>query len=114
MQSIAIETQKTRAVSQNRKYWLEIISNWQKSNEHPKTFCERMNIKLGTFAHWRGIFSKENKLKENKFIEVQVTPAQEKLTEMIIECPSGHKIIFTSAVKAEEAQQLFKLLGLIR
>lgn len=115
MQSIGIENQKTRAVSRNRNYWHEIITSWQKSNEHPKTFCERMNIKLGTFVHWKGVFSKENKQKENKFIEVQVTEqVQEKLAELTIECPSGHKIIFTAAVKVEQVRQLFKLLGLAR
>jgi hypothetical protein len=46
-----------------------------KSNESQKDFCARMNIKLGTFAHWRGVFTKEKMQNENKFIDLKVIPS---------------------------------------
>ena len=115
MQIPSIETQSPRAANHDKNYWREIITTWQKSKEHPKDFCAQMNIKIATFTHWRGVFAKEHKQKENKFIPLQMAvPAQDKEEQFMIECPSGHKIIFASGVKSEQALQLFKLLGLIR
>ena len=114
MQMTTNENQSSRAPNRDKNYWQEVIAAWQKSNEHPTDFCARMNIKIGTFTHWRGIFTKENKKRENKFIALQVTsPIQAKLEHFMIECPSGHKVVFASAIKTEQAQQIFKLLGLI-
>ncbi len=114
MQMTSLENQSTRAANHDKNYWREIIDTWKKSNEHPKVFCARMNIKIGTFAHWRGIFSKENRLKESKFIPLEIiSPVSDTLDNFVIECPSGHKIIFPSAIKPVQAQHIFKLLGLI-
>ena len=113
MQNISINNQTSRAISRDKNYWREVITAWQRSDEHPRDLCARMNIKIGTFAHWRSVFNKEDKKKENKFIELQVTrPTQETLDPFIIECPTGHKIVFASVLKMEQAQQIFKLLGL--
>lgn len=113
MQNISIENPTIRAASRDKNYWREMVTNWQKSNENPKDFCKKMNIKLGTFDHWRGVFKKEEKCHANKFIELKVETRPKQLDKLVIECPSGHKIIFTSALKMDEAQEMFKLLGLI-
>ena len=112
---LSIENSSTRAIGRDKNYWREMITAWQNSNEKPRNFCARMNIKIGTFAHWRGVFSTKNKKNENRFIELKVTAPTplEKLDQFTIECPSGHKIIFPSALKTEQAQQIFKLLGLV-
>ncbi|HEX2548594.1 MAG TPA: hypothetical protein VHM20_02110 [Gammaproteobacteria bacterium] len=105
---------QSAAETYDKKYWCELIESWEKSNESQKDFCSRMNIRLGTFAHWRGVFTKERR-KENKFIELQVkpSPAEERINHFKIECPSGHKIIFTFPINVEEVQRIFKCLGLI-
>ena len=114
MQMTPLEKLSSRAANHDKNYWREIIDTWKKSNEHPKVFCARMNIKIGTFAHWRGIFAKENKPKENKFIPLEIiSPIQDSFENFVIECPSGHKVIFPLAIKSVQAQQIFKLLGLI-
>jgi hypothetical protein len=108
MQTIPIEAKKTKkAASRNKGYWREIVTTWQKSNDHPKDFCAKMNIKPGTFNYWRGIFKKES-----KFIEVEITPPASHLEQFIIECPSGHKVILTSVSEIDQAQAIFKLLGM--
>jgi hypothetical protein len=114
MQITSLENPSLRAVNRDRNYWREVIDVWKESNERPKNFCERMNIKIGTFSHWRGVFAKENRSKENKFIPLEIiSPAINKQESFAIECPSGHKIVFSSAIKSDQAQQIFKLLGLI-
>ena len=117
MQITSFEAQSARAKNRNKNYWRELIAVWQKSNESQKDFCARMKIKVGTFAHWRGVFTKENNRSDNRFIDVRVTaPVQEKIGHVdhfTIECPSGHKITFSSKLNPEEAQPIFKLLGLI-
>lgn len=114
MQITSLENPSSRAASHDKNYWRGMVEAWKKSNERPKDFCARMNIKIGTFAHWRGIFSKESNLKESKFIPLEIIlPAPDILENFVIECPSGHKIIFCSAIKQAQAQQIFKLLGLI-
>lgn len=114
MQNLSIENQAIRAVNRDQNYWREVITAWEKSGEYQKDFCTRMNIKIGTFAHWRGVFSKENKKLENKFIELRVTKKPpEKLDQFVIECPSGHKIIYSSSLQTEQGEIIFKMLGLI-
>lgn len=114
MQIPSLENPSSRAASRDKNYWREMIDAWKKSNERPKDFCARMGIKIGTFAHWRGVFAKENKLKESKFIPLEIiSPTPDTLENFTIECPSGHKIIFPPAIKPAQAQQIFKLLGLI-
>jgi hypothetical protein len=70
-----------------------------------------MNINIGTFAYWRGVFKKENKAQANNFFELKIQPSAQVLQRCIIECPTGHKIIFTSCL--EEIKRMLKLLGLI-
>ena len=114
MQTPSFESHSTRVINADRQYWRELIDAWQKSNESQKDFCTRMNIKVGTFAHWRGIFTKENKRNSNKFINVQVIPTLgDKVDCFTIECPTGHKIIFSVASNLDQAKEIFKLLGLI-
>ena len=114
MQITSLENPSSRAASHDKNYWREMIEVWKKSNERPKDFCARMNIKIGTFSHWRGIFEKEKKFKETKFIPLEmISPTQTTLENFVIECPSGHKIIFRSAINPVQAQQIFKLLGLM-
>jgi hypothetical protein len=111
MQALTIETQKGRkAASRDKNYWRELVTTWQKNNEHPKDFCARIDIKLGTFLYWRGIFKKKYK-QGNKFIELEITPKARNLEQIVIKCPSDHKIILPSALKIEQTQVLFKLLG---
>lgn len=114
MQITSFENKVERAQNHDKNYWRELIASWKNSNESQKDFCKRMNIKLGTFAHWRGVFTKENQKSENKFIGLQViSPTQAKANHFTIECPSGHKIIFSSDVNPAQTQQIFKCLGLI-
>lgn len=115
MQNSSNAALSLRAIDRDKSnYWREMIAAWEKSGEHQKQFCARMNIKLGTFSHWRGIFSKETRNIENKFVELKVTKKErEVLSEFIIECPSGHKITFTNQLQADQAEVMFKLLGLI-
>ena len=114
MQTTSFENQAPRKTNHDKSYWRELIGIWQKSNESQKDFCDRMNIKVGTFAHWRGIFTKENKRSTNKFINVQVIPTvRDKADYFTIECQTGHKIIFSASLNLEQVQQIFKLLGLI-
>ena len=114
MQISSREASQVRAASQDKNYWIEMVTAWQKSNEHPKYFCERMNIKLATFAHWRGVFKKEIQQNKNKFIELQVTNSiADKLPEFVIEYPAGQKIVFTSEIKIQQIKQILQLLGLI-
>jgi uncharacterized protein YllA (UPF0747 family) len=114
MQHETIRNQTKRAACHDKKYWQEVITSWQKSGESQKNFCARMNIKMGTFFHWRNIFAKGVKKSKNKFIELQVAQEYpEKLENFIIECPSGHKIVFSSLLQLDQAEKLFKLLGLV-
>jgi hypothetical protein len=113
MQPVFIENQKRKAPSQDQNYWRELINKFEKSGEHPKDFCARMDIKLGTLSHWRYFFRKEKKSKENKFVEIKVTPKEKLLEQFSIECPTGHKIIFSQSLKMDEAQVILKLLGLV-
>jgi hypothetical protein len=110
---IASENSSTspKAANRDKSQWREIVTQWQKSNEHPKDFCAKVGINVGTLAHWRGVFKKENKPQENKFIEVKVMPTAQALERCVIECPTGHKIVFTASL--EEIKTVFKLLGLI-
>lgn len=106
------ELEKT--ISRGRDYWLNIIDEWSKSNESQKTFCKRLEIKLATFTYWRGIFAKENKPKENKFIALKITERNsERLAQFIIKCPSGHEMTFLPGNNLEQTQQVLKLLGVI-
>ena len=113
MQTTLNDNQKQKAKNRSQNDWRELIASWQKSNESPKEFCARRNIHIGTFAHWRGVFKKEKHPQENQFVELTVIPEEENLNQLTIACPTGHKIIFSSALKAEEAKSVFKLLGLI-
>ena len=113
MQPVLIENQKKKAASQDKNYWREVINIFEKSGEHPKDFCARMHIKLGTLSHWRYFFKKEKQSKENKFVEIKVMPKEKMLEQFSIECPTGHKIIFSHSLKIDEAQVILKLLGLI-
>lgn len=113
MQNHQVENSNIRTIGRGRDYWRELIAVWQQSNEHPRDFCVRMNVKIGTFAHWRGIFSKEQKPRPNKFIELQVShPIKSIATCFTIECPSGHKITFPAGLKKDEVQQILAILGL--
>lgn len=85
MQNTSFENPSSRAASHDKNYWREMIDAWKKSKERPKDFCAQMNIKIGTFAHWRGIFAKENKVKESKFISLEIiSPNQDALENFII------------------------------
>jgi len=112
MQVATPRNPRPKAANKDKSYWREVVATWQNSNEHPKEFCAKMNINIGTFAHWRGVFKKENKSQENNFFELKVTRPTQVLENCIIECPTGHKIIFTSNL--EEMKTMLKLLGLIK
>jgi hypothetical protein len=111
MQIAAASVIRKKAANKDKFYWREVIADWQKSNEHQKDYCARMNINVGTFAHWRGVFKKENKSQANNFFELKVTPSTQVIEKCIIECPTGHKIIFSSNL--EEMKTMLRLLGLI-
>lgn len=112
MEEIEKEKRLERSPHRNKEYWRDKVEEWERSNESQKVFCTRLGIKVGTFTHWRGVFSKKEKQHTaNKFIAVKVAPSitrqPEKLT---IELPSGHKIIMPLII--EEMEKVFNLLGL--
>lgn len=55
--------------------WLNIIAEWEKTNESQKSFCARLGLSYYTFAYMRTkLFSpKKNENKKNIFIPVAVT-----------------------------------------
>lgn len=99
MQTAISSAPRPKAANKDKSYWREIVTTWQNSNEHQKEFCTRMNINIGTFAHWRGVFKKESKPQGNNFFELKVTPPAPVLEKCIIECPTGHKIIFNVSLQ---------------
>ena len=103
---------KNRAANRDKNSWQETVKEFETSNEGVKDFCERRNIKLGTLSHWRGVFKKEKNIQSSKFLEIKVRQTDKAQNNFTIECPSGHKIIF-SDIKLEEAERMLKLLGLI-
>ena len=111
MQPLLIQSPRKKAPSRNKNYWQEIINVWEQSGEHPNDFCARMNIKTGTLSHWRNVFKKEKKVRENKFIELKVKPKENLLEKIVIECPSGHRISLCGTL--DEARSMFEILGLI-
>lgn len=111
MQEVQVAHQRKRAKNRNKDYWRAIVEEWQKSNESQKNYCARLGIKVGTFTHWRGVFSKKEKHFKNRFIAVNVAPSiTRQLEKLIIELPSGHKIIIP--LITEEIIKIFNLLGL--
>jgi hypothetical protein len=97
--------------NRSKATWREIITSWEKSGQNTVDFCERMNINIGTFRHWRTFLNKETV--KNNFVELKVAASiPEKLSSITIESPSGYKIILPSMMKSE-AIKIFKILGLI-
>ena len=110
MQEIKIEKPK-KAASKKRDYWEGVVDEWKQSNERQEIFCGRKGIKIGTFTHWRSVFSRENKQKGNKFIPVKIISTDSARVESFtIETPTGYKI--TIPFVLDTAKQLFALLGI--
>ncbi len=111
---------KKRASNRGRDYWLELIATWEKSGESKQAFCKRLDIRPGTFSHWRYIFSKENKEKKlpaNTFMEIKVKglPSESSLPvvpQITVLLPAGVKVLLPLQIGMEQIAAIFHLIGI--
>ena len=100
-----------KAANKSRSYWQDMVNQWKQSNERQEAFCNRNGIKLGTFTHWRSVFSRETKQKENKFIPVKIIPTETREAEYLtVETPGGFKI--TLPFTPDAAKRMLIILGI--
>lgn len=109
-----------RASNRGREYWLELIAAWEKSGESKQAFCKRLDIRPGTFSHWRYILSKEHKEKKlpaNTFMEVKVNglsldSGMHAMLQLSILLPTGIKILLPAHMPVEQMKQILNLLSI--
>lgn len=111
---------KKRASNRGRDYWLDLITAWEKSGESKQAFCKRLDIRPGTFSHWRYILSKEDKEKKlpaNAFMEVKVNGLPRELSiamalQITLVLPTGIKVSLPAQTPIEQMKAIFQLIGI--
>ncbi len=109
-----------RASNRGRDYWLELIAAWEKSGESKQAFCKRLDIRPGTFSHWRYILSKENKEKNmshSSFMEVKVNGLLPEsgmlpMPQLTVQLPMGIRVSLPAHIPIEQMKEIFHLLGI--
>ena len=98
--------------------WLELIAEWEKSNESQKQFCDRLGINVNTFTYMRGkLLSSGKKLAKNKkFIPVTIAKEEDKekiiyLDVIILENRNGIKLHIPLSVPFDKVSHLLQLAG---
>ena len=72
----------------NRQCWFDRIEDWKQSGLTQKAFCERQQLRLGSFQRWRGIFMRGGRPEASSavsFLPVNVTPAPTSNLALVID-----------------------------
>jgi hypothetical protein len=94
--------------------WEELITEWEKSNESQRAFCNRLGININTFSYIRSkMLRKNEKSKPSKFIPITVTESNKKVEthDVILESSNGIKLIIASSISPAKFKQLLELVG---
>lgn len=96
-----------------KDYWLKVCEDWQRSGETQLTYCQRLGIKMNTFAYWRAKFSDTNKKSKKTFVKVTppALPSVEQEKPIIIQLLSGVKIILPAKIDKEQLSNILEILG---
>ncbi len=97
----------------NRQRWFDRIEAWEQSGLTQKAFCERQQLRLGSFQRWRGIFMRGERPEASSavsFLPVNVAAAPASSLALVIddhlriEIPAGFDpVILQQVVQALQA-----------
>lgn len=94
-----------------------IIEQYLESGLPQRTFCDQINMNLGTFQKWLYYFRKDNpnrkrkeKITDADFIPIEIQPKErsKKVSMYTIEYPNGVTLRMNGSVAISELHELLK------
>jgi len=100
-----------------------LVTNWEKSGQNQKDFCQKNGINYSVFKYWNKKWKDEGKiqriskreqrlspplLKANKFIPLTVSPRPES-SGLRITYPNGVQVTCPQEIDLEQLKQLIQI-----
>ena len=100
----------------DKQEWMDLIADWEKTNESQRSFCARLGLNHHTFSYIRAKFFPTQKIQHKKdlFIPVTVTKPSTSMStseHMIIENKNGIKLHVPLNLGEDNLTLLLNLIG---
>jgi allantoicase len=108
------QAKKYKSVRLDRDKWLQLITEWEKSGESQKRFCERQGLNVNTFSYMKLQLKPKTKINKFKaFIPVISVPEKnkEQTDTITIENKNGIKLHVSLTLPIDRLTHLLNLLG---
>jgi hypothetical protein len=95
----------------DKEKWIQLISDWEKSNESQTAFCKRLNLNTHTFTYVKGKLSKNAISKKFIPVSIKENSSPTSIANITLENPQGLKLHIPSLIADEKLIHLLKLAG---
>ena len=107
-----------KALTPRAKEMYGVIEKYFKSGLQQRSFCEKIDLNLGTFQKWLYYYRKDNpnrkkkeRITEADFIPIEIQPKErsKKVSMYTIEYPNGVTLRMNGSVAISELRELLKV-----
>ena len=108
----------SKALTPRAREMYDVIEKYFESGLQQRTFCDQINMNLGTFQKWLYYYRKDNpnrkkkeRITEADFIPIEIQPKErsKKVSMYTIEYPNGVTLRMNGSVAISELRELLKV-----